>query len=375
MRIGINTRLLLPGELDGIGKFTSEVAYRLAASTPEHEFHWFFDRSVRLEKEAPSNVRTHVVYPPTRHPFLYYAWFEGTLPSALKKHGIDRFFSPDGFLSLRSKIPAYSVIHDLNFEHYPEDLPYWTRRYYRRFFPRYARKAERVMTVSEYSAQDISERYGVDPARIHVVNNGVNDRFHSLPEAEREEVRKKWNDGTPYLIHVGSLHPRKNIARLLKAFDQVVPSMTERTELLLVGDRMWWTPEMDQALKGMQHHDRVRFIGHQDEDTLNLLLAASQGLLYLSYFEGFGIPVLEAMKACVPVLCADRTSLPEVGGDAVLYTDPFEEGSIAQKMLELLQDDALRKELIEKGKERADGFTWDRVAEKVKTTLHIGNGS
>ncbi len=369
MKIGINTRLLLPGKLDGIGKFTAEVAYRLAHACPHHEFHWFFDRKVALPDPPPSNVVSHVLFPPTRHPFLYYIWFEGMLPGALRKHGIERFFSPDGFLSLRSRIPAYPVVHDLNFEEYPEDLPYWTRNFYRRFFPRYARKAERIMTVSQYSADDIAERYGVDPKRIRVVHNGVDDSFHPLSEGTQQEIRHEWSKGHPYMIHVGSLHPRKNIARLIRAFDSWSSEQDEVVKLLLVGDPMWWTSDMDQALRDARHPERLIFTGHVGDNILNRLLGASEALLYLSYFEGFGIPVLEAMKACTPVLCADRTSLPEVGGDAVLYCDPFSEDSIKRGMQRCFWDRELRSELIEMGQERADRFTWDRVAEKVRETL------
>ncbi|MFB6257112.1 MAG: glycosyltransferase family 4 protein [Flavobacteriales bacterium] len=369
MRIGINTRLLLPERLDGIGKFTFEVAYRLAALGPEHEYHWFFDRKVVLPREIPSNVVTHVLPPPTRHPFLYYIWFETVLPRALKKHGIERFLSPDGFLSLKSSIPAYPVIHDLNFEQYPEDLPFWTRNFYLRYFPQYARKARQIMTVSEHSRKDIASRYGIDPDRIRVVYNGVDDRFHPLSDTEREKVRNEAAGGTAYLIHVGTLHPRKNIARLLRAFDEEVQKKDRPLKLLLVGKKMWWTRDMENALRRMKDPQKVIMTGHVGDDALNRLLAASEGLLYLSYFEGFGIPVLEAMKAGVPVLCADRTSLPEVGGDAVFYCDPSSESSIREGMDELIKDEEAVKEGVRKGKERAEAFSWERVAEEVKKTI------
>jgi glycosyltransferase involved in cell wall biosynthesis len=373
LRIGINTRLLLPGGLDGIGKFTSEVSYRLAALHPEHEFHWFFDRKLSLPTEPPSNVTTHVLPPPTRHPFLYYLWFEGMLPRALERNGIDRFFSPDGFLSLRSPVPSYPVIHDLNFEAYPEDLPFWTRHFYRRYFPKYARKAERVMTVSRYSAEDIASRYGIDPSSIRVVYNGVDESFHPLEKHEKEEVQRSWTDGTPYLIQVGTLHPRKNIVKTLQAFDALRKERDRDLKLVFAGKEMWWTPDMERAYRGMSYRKDVVFTGHVGDGDLAKLLASAEAMLYLSYFEGFGIPVLEAMKAGVPVLCADRTSLPEVGGDAALYTDPDSREAIVAGMRRLLDNEELRGAAIERGRSRAEAFTWDEVARKVAATLEEGS--
>lgn len=369
MRIGINTRLLLPGKSDGIGKFNAEIVPRLVRMNPEHEFHCFFDRKVDLPFSLPDNTTAHVLPPPTRHPFLYYLWFEWILPRALKKHRIERFFSPDGFLSLRSSVPSYPVMHDLNFEAYPKDLPFFTRGFYKRYFPRYARTAERIMTVSDHSRMDIAERYGVDPERIDVVYNGVGDSFHPIDEERKKRIRAEWSGGAPYLVQVSTLHPRKNIRRLLLAFDRFCKDRDDELKLLLVGKSMWWTREMEESYRSMEHRERVVFTGHMGEEGLNDLIAASEAVLYLSYFEGFGIPVLEAMKAGVPVLSSDRTSLPEVGGDAVLYSDPFSVDAILERMQRILNDEDLRSDLVEKGLERAREFTWDKVAERVNRSL------
>ena len=220
MRIAVNTRLLLEEKLEGIGWFTHETMRRIVLAHPEHEFIFVFDRAFDKRFVYAPNVTPVVIHPPTRHPLLYRIWFDWLLPRKLKALSADAFISPDGFLALRSNVPALAVIHDLNFEHYPEDLPKRYSRYYRSYFPRFARHAARIATVSEFSRRDIAVRYEVDEGRIDVVYNGVGDMFSPLTDEQKAAARDRFAEGHRYFICVGSLHPRKNIARLLLAFDR-----------------------------------------------------------------------------------------------------------------------------------------------------------
>jgi glycosyltransferase involved in cell wall biosynthesis len=201
----------------------------------------------------------------------------------------------------------------------------------------------------------------------------VDESFHPLEKHEKEEVQRSWTDGTPYLIQVGTLHPRKNIVKTLQAFDALRKERDRDLKLVFAGKEMWWTPDMERAYRGMSYRKDVVFTGHVGDGDLAKLLASAEAMLYLSYFEGFGIPVLEAMKAGVPVLCADRTSLPEVGGDAALYTDPDSREAIVAGMRRLLDNEELRGAAIERGRSRAEAFTWDEVARKVAATLEEGS--
>ncbi|MFN3874486.1 MAG: glycosyltransferase, partial [Flavobacteriales bacterium] len=235
MRIAVNTRLLLPGKLEGIGWFAHETLRRIVQAHPEHEFIFLFDRAWDERFVYAGNVRPVRIWPPTRHPLLYRIWFGHRLPAALRRLRADAFISPDGFLPLRSNVPSLAVIHDLNFEHYPEDLPKAYRDYYRAFFPRFAHHATRLATVSEFSRRDIAARYLVEESRIDVVHNGVAEVFRPLSEEEKREARARFSAGAPYLICVGSLHPRKNIARLLLAFDRLLERHPSELRLLEVG--------------------------------------------------------------------------------------------------------------------------------------------
>ncbi len=379
MRIAVNTRLLLPGKLEGIGWFAHETLRRITAKHPEHRFIYFFDRPYDAQFVHGPNVTPVVLPPPTRHPLLYRIWFNWMLPRALRKHRADVFLSPDGYLSLRTAVPQLAVMHDLNFEHFPQDLPPAYSRYYRSFFPRFAEKAARIVTVSEFSKQDIVKTYGVAPEKVDVVHNGIGPIFAPLAEGEKGIARKRLTGGKPYFVCVGSLHPRKNIARLLEAFDRMAGKEPE-ARLVIVGEAFWWDARMKAAWAAMRHTDKVTFTGRLQQHELHQTLADALALVFVSYFEGFGIPVAEAMKCGVPVVAAHATSLPEVAGDAAIFCDPFNVESMAEAMARVWNDTALRERLATAGLARSARFSWDSTAEglwrsleRVMATVKPGN--
>src|ERR1039457_2407091 len=159
MNIAVNTRLLIKDKLDGIGWFTYESLKRITVQHPEHSFYFIFDRKFNPEFIFSNNITPIVLYPQARHPLLFYLWFEYSLSSLLKRLNADLFLSPDGYLSLKSDTKSLAVIHDLNFEHYPNDLPFLVRKYYRYYFPKFANKATIIATVSEFSKQDNVKQY------------------------------------------------------------------------------------------------------------------------------------------------------------------------------------------------------------------------
>ncbi len=169
MVIVVNCRLLLKNKLEGIGWFTYQTLRRITRSHPEHRFIFLFDRPYDPSFIFSDNITPVVAGPPTRHPILWFLWLEFVIPRILRKYKADIFFSPDGFLSLRAKVRSIPVIHDISFAHRPKDLPFLPRVYYNFFFPRFARKAYRICTVSLYSQKDIQKMYGVARPVIRVV--------------------------------------------------------------------------------------------------------------------------------------------------------------------------------------------------------------
>ena len=198
MLIAVNTRLLIPGKLDGIGWFTYETLRRITTGHPEHRFLFLFDRPVPDEYVFSSNTEPLYLFPPSRHPILWHWWFEYSVRKVLESNKPDLFLSPDGFLCLSTNTISIPVIHDINFHHRHKDIPFPARYYYVRQFPKFARKARRIATVSEYSKQDISSTYGVGTDRIDVVYNGGNPLFKPLDEETKQKAKASYTNGAEY---------------------------------------------------------------------------------------------------------------------------------------------------------------------------------
>ncbi len=365
MIIAVNTRLLLKDKLDGIGWFAFETFKRITQQHPEHQFIFFFDRPFHNDFVFAENVTPVVLHPPSRHPVLWYLFFEWSVVKALKKYKADVFISPDGWLSLRTKVKSLAVIHDLNFEHFPQFVKFSHRLYMNYFFHRFARKADRIVTVSEYSKNDIATMYGISKDKIDVVFNGSHDLYKPVNDEIKNKIRVTFTDGNPYFIFIGSLHPRKNLVNLFKAFDVFRKTYTTKTKLVLVGHKQWWNNEISETYNNMEFKEEVVFTGRLAPEILNELLASSLALTYVSLFEGFGIPIVEAFYAETAVITSNVTSMPEIAGDAALLVDPFSITSIAEAMHKIDSDKELRDSLIEKGRIRRLNYSWGLTAEKL----------
>lgn len=366
MKIAVNTRLLLKDRLEGIGWFTYESLKRIVCNHPEHTFYFIFDRKYDPSFKFADNVVLVEVFPPARHhPWFLYFYFEFAIPRVLKKLKPDLFLSTDGWVSLRSNIPQVDVIHDLNFEHSREFLTRGFQKYYTHFFPKFARKALRIATVSSFSKQDIHELYGIPEERIDVVYNGSNAVFKPLSQEEQQKVREKYTSGNPYFLFVSAIHKRKNLANILRAFDDFKTATKSEVRFVVVGARAGMQGDIDAVYQQMRHSSDVIFTGRLSANELSMVLASSMALVYASLFEGFGIPIVEAFNAETAVITSNVTSMPEVAGDAALLVDPNDVGQIQDAMTRLATDEVLRQSLIEKGRLQRQKFSWDLTAEKL----------
>ncbi|MBR1799392.1 MAG: glycosyltransferase family 4 protein [Bacteroidales bacterium] len=352
---------MIKDKMDGIGCFTAESMSRIVQDHPEHQFFFFFDRRPDPDFIFANNVCPVVLYPQARHPLLWWPYFEWATTTALRRYKIDLYVSPDGMMPLHSTLPTLTVIHDLNFEHFPENLRRSHQAYMNYYFPRFAKRATRIATVSEYSKKDIIETYNIDAGKIDVVYNGSAEAYHPRSEEENAATRRLYSNGEPYVLFVSTILRRKNLANLLQAFDTLEAVHNGTLRLLVVGTRTWWGDELQAAYNNMEHKDSVSFLGHLNTPELSRLMSAAEMLVYPSLFEGFGIPILEAQYTETAVVASKTTSMPEVGGDAALYVDPLKPTEISNAIKQFLNP-AIRQKYIEKGRIQREKFSWQKTA-------------
>jgi len=324
MKIAVNTRFLLKNKLEGIGKFTRETFKRIVLSHPEHEFIFFFDRPYSEEFIFADNVTPVVLFPPARHPVLFVWWFEWSIAQALRKHKPDVFVSTDGYLTLNTKIKTLLVVHDIAFVHFPQYVSRSGNIHYQYFTPKYLRKAAKIATVSEYSKQDVIKQYKVETQKIDVVYNGCDADFQPVSSDEQAKIRTEYSQNCPYFLYLGSIHPRKNVARLIHAFDIFKSKTDNDFKLLLAGRMAWQIEDVNQALTNSKYKKDIIQLDYVPDEALHKIVASAHALTYVSLFEGFGIPILEAMYCDVPAITSNLTSMPQVPRDPRIYVNPYE---------------------------------------------------
>lgn len=369
MRIAVNTRLFLKDKLEGIGWFAHETLSRMVKNHPEHEFIFLFDRPWHQDFIFADNVKPYLVKPQARHPFLYAFWTDISIPLALRKLKADLYFSPDHLGALNTKVPTVITLHDLTYKHFPKYMDRLHKMHYERYIPKFAQKAQRIITVSEFTKQDIVSQLKIDPDKIDVVYNGAHNAYHPLSEGECDLVKEKYTNGEEYFLFTGALHPRKNIINLLKAFVKFKRRQKSRIKLVIVGRMAWQFKDIAEAKARMPFKEDVVWTGYLNVSELAKITAGAYALVYPSLFEGFGIPILEAMTCHVPVIVSDTSSMPEVAGAAGLLVDPFSVDDIAQKMMLIYKDEDLRQELIEATKIQHQKFSWDKSAVQLWDSL------
>jgi len=265
-----------------------------------------------------------------------------------------------------SPCPMIATIHDLAFEHLPETFNRRSWMQLRLTVRRTARRAAHIITVSEYSREDLCRTYGIQSQRITVTPEAAPPHFAPVTnETELRKIRESYGIGADYIVSLSSIQPRKNLVRLIEAYSSLrrVRSDSKLPKLVLAGKRGWLDREIFRAAKQTGFGKDILFIGYVPEPDLPALYSGAIGFVYPSYFEGFGLPVVEAMQCGTPVIAGNRTSIPEVAGDAALLVDPFDTGALTNAISRLIDDADLRASLRERGLKRAREFDWETTAE------------
>jgi len=290
-----------------------------------------------------------------------------TLSAELRKRPVDilhvQFTAPPF-----CPCPVVVSIHDLSFEHLPETFKRRSRTQLRLTVRRSARRATRILSLSEHTRRDIIETYRIDAEKVSAIPLAAAGHFRPVADnRELQRVRHKYGIDGDYILCVGSIQPRKNVARLIRAYALLRGNFSadKLPKLVLVGKCAWLYDETLRTLEKTGVKDTSVVTGYVPESDLPALYSGALCFVYPSYFEGFGLPPLEAMKCGTPVIVGNRTSLPEVVGDAALSVDPFDIEAIAAAITRLMNNSALRDELSVRGQERARMFSWQHTARET----------
>ena len=286
-----------------------------------------------------------------------------SFPIALKRDAIDvahfQYHSPPA-----CPCPVVLTIHDVSYERFPEFFRSWDRARMRWLIPAAARRASRIITVSESSKQDIMEVYGIAPEKISVTYNGVSDQFTPCSDRERlERATRRFGLDRPFILSVGNLEPRKNLERLVRVYARLRKSGKLEHDLVLAGKPGWQTSRITSEIDRLGVGPNVHLTGFVTTEELVALYNRAEYMVYVSLYEGFGLPISESMACGTPVITSNVSSMPEVAGEAAVLVDPRDDEALGQAMCELVEDEGLRERLSEAGRVQCKNFSWPACAD------------
>lgn len=362
MTIAVNAIFFNSANLEGYGHYTVSIFKILVNQYPQHQFVFIYDRPHAADLISGANVQSITVAPAARHIPAFFYWYNISAALAVKKLKADVWVQPYGFCSISTGTPQLLVVHDLAFKHFPKHISWAQRLHYAAMTPRFLKKAKRVVTVSEFSKKDIIQSYPKLPLDPTVISGAARSGFMPLSWEEKEQVKEAYTDGYEYFLCVGGINPRKNMMHILKAFSLFKKWHKSNMKLVFAGRLAWQYQDFVEKLKTYKYRNDVVLTGYVEESILQKLTGAAYAVLYVTHFEGFGLPIVEAMQSGVPVVVGNNSSMPEVGGEAVLYADAANPDTIAEQMQQLYRNEQMREKLIQKGLERAALFSWEKSA-------------
>lgn len=369
MRIGIELQPCLNNK-SGIGVYTYELTKRLQnfndIELEGNIFNFLNKTDIRNDIEG-LNFRKNICsflsyrfykiiwrYLPIKYNFLF-----------RKKVEIYQFFN----FIIPPNVPGKTItaIHDLTYILCPDSMKTKRRKRLENDMKKTVNRADYIITVSECSKRDIIKYLKVDENKIQVIYNGVDEVYKKILNHEMiDATKKKYNIDGKYLLYLGTLEPRKNIETIIKAYNLFNKCNNENIKLVLAGKKGWLYDDIFKLIKEFRIEDKVIFTDYVDDDDKPALYQGAEIFLFPSLYEGFGIPVVEAMASRTPVITSNSSSLPEVAGDAAIITDPMDYEEISRSIERILDDSKLRENMINEGIKQADKFNWDESAEKLK---------
>jgi glycosyltransferase involved in cell wall biosynthesis len=360
LKIGYDVTPLV-GMCTGVGNYTRQLLTHMLALDGEHHFLLLANRP-EATRDFPSHARVRSLIQPFPSRML---WMQGVLPKLLRDARPNICHYPNSIGPLLSPCRYVVTIHDMTLSIMPQYHRWRSRLLYRPLIPLVARRAERIITVSEHARADIIRLLRVPSDRVVVIPEAAAPIFHSAPPEEQARVRERYQLNGPYLLYVGTLEPRKNLVRLIHAWHQLWRRGAIPHQLVLVGGRGWQDAAIYRTIKLLDCGDALRLVGYVPTADLPALYSAADAFAFPSLAEGFGLPVIEAMACGTPVLVSTAQALQELAGDAALAVDPHDQQAMAAALERLLTDPALRDDLRARGAQRAAAYSWAAAARRT----------
>jgi glycosyltransferase involved in cell wall biosynthesis len=354
MRVAINARVLTKPEPAGVSRYTYQLLAALAERDDDIDYLVFGVDDLPADLRDSPCIENAEQHPPTPSGPRVQLWEQVTLPRALRSYDVDLLHSTAGFSPIVADVPTVLTVHDISPITHREWFSRGYATLYRALTPLALRRVDRIVTISKFSQSEITEVYPWTKGRVSAVHNGLTP----IPEDETERVDGL--DEGAYLLFVGSLNPRKNVARLLNAYERYRTQADDPLPLVLAGSQRDVFAAVDRS-----PIDDVHALGFVPDEQRNWLYHNATALLFPSLYEGFGLPIIEAMDCGIPVLTSNIGAMAEVAGDAATLVDPTDTGDIAAGIERVATDDDLRETLVEAGRNRVGAFTWASTAAEM----------
>lgn len=375
LTIALNIRFLQARPLSGIGTYVQELVKNIGKYDKQNKYLFFEEPNKKqIHLLEAQNVRYFSLPKYTKKAFLKIMWEQFLFSSVLRRKKVTVLHGPSFMLPVKKTCSAVITVHDLAFLRYPEAFTWATRMYYRLFFPRSLKNADMIIADSHATKNDIIKEYGLHPNKIKVIHLAVEDEFKRVQEKEAlEKIRKKYNLPEKFFLFVGLLSPRKNLVNILKAYERLGVSH----HLVLVGGKGWLYEDIFAEIEMLGIREKVHWIGYvEDRMELPAFYTLAEALVFPSFYEGFGFPILEAMACGCPVITSAVSSMPEIAGDAALFVNPHKPEEIENAMRKIIEDKACKNGLIKKGSEQLKKFSWEKTArETIAVYMQLANRS
>ena len=361
MRLGIDVTAL-PSELYGAGNYIVNLTQTLIRTDSANDY-FVFSKPQQAELFAGrGHAQVVRVNLPTR--LLRIAWEQTLFPLLIRRYHLDLVHSPHYTAPVLTSCTQVVTFHDMTFFLHPEAHLLYKSVFFRSMIPVSARRAHSLIAISQNTRKDILRLFPIDPAKVFTIPYGIASIFRPMPQEIQSQVLEKYGLPEQFVLYVGNLEPRKNLPLLLRAFSALVQRGLPHA-LVLAGSRGWMDEQVFATLRELNLGHRVFLPGYIPQAELPALYSAASLFLYVSLYEGFGLPVLEAMSCGVPVITSNVASMPEIVGSGGVLIDPTNESELTEAMSRVLMDENLRTRLAREGLERSHLFSWERAAQET----------